>query len=176
MLFRRCALARAALLLILLAGCAGTVLADTTVILVRHAEKTTAADDPDLSEAGQARAAELARTLADIEIDAIYSTDFKRTRNTAAAVAAAKEIEIQLIRRDELSTHVAELPKRILADHPDGTVLVVGHSNTVPALIESFGVPTAKLTEKEYDDLYVVTVQAGGKARLMHLHFGAVSP
>ena len=81
----------------------------TTFLLVRHAEKETG-DNPSLTTAGAARAEELARVAADLGIDAIYSTRYKRTRETAGPTAKATGIEVQLdaIRTADLAAYYAE--------------------------------------------------------------------
>jgi broad specificity phosphatase PhoE len=61
-----------------------TATAQSTIFVVRHAEKADATKDPDLSEAGRARAEALAKALRDAKIAAIYATEFKRTQQTAA--------------------------------------------------------------------------------------------
>ena len=157
---------------LLVAG--GIAQAATTVILVRHAEKRTTPDmpDPSLTEAGAARAAALARVLADAPLDAVFVTQFRRTQETAAPTAAAHRLTS--LERD--AGAVAGTAAEILREHEDGTVLVCGHSNTVPAMIRSLGVDTdLSLTEQDYDDLFVVTVDDDGDATLLHLHYGAPS-
>jgi broad specificity phosphatase PhoE len=157
---------------LLVAG--GAAEAATTVILVRHAEKQTAPDmpDPSLNEAGVARAAALARTLADASLDAAFVTQFKRTQETAELTAAAHGLE--MMQRD--AGDVAGTAAEILHEHGDETVLVCGHSNTVPAMIRSLGVDTDfSLTEQDYDDLFIVTIDDDGEASLLHLHYGAPS-
>lgn len=64
----------------------------TTFILVRHAEKdmTQSTPDPDLSAEGHARARRLALLFEKTEIAAVYSTPFKRTRQTVEPLAAGK--------------------------------------------------------------------------------------
>jgi broad specificity phosphatase PhoE len=156
----------------LLAG--GVAEAATTVILVRHAEKQTTPDmpDPSLNDAGAARAAALARVLADAPLEAVFVTQFKRTQETGAPTAAAHGLEAAP--RD--AGDVAGVAAEILREHEDETVLVCGHSNTVPAMIRSLGVDTdLTLTEQDYDDLFVVTIDDGGNATLLHLHYGAPS-
>jgi len=150
----------------------------TTVIVVRHAEKLTDSSDPELSEAGKERTTALTRMLADVELSAIYSTPFKRTIATVEPIATERGLEIALTPVDDgLEKHAEDVARRAVTDHAGTAVLVVGHSNTVPAILKSLGVDGAPpLTEKDYDDLFVVSIDESGGARLVHLHYGAVSP
>jgi broad specificity phosphatase PhoE len=150
----------------------------TTVIVVRHAEKAEGGKDPVLSEAGQARAEALARQLIDLDIQAIHATQFRRTQQTAQPLADALDLEIGVdtIGRD-LDDELRGIGERLLDERAGQAVLVVGHSNTVPMLIEALGAGDAPaLTESDYDDLFVVTVSPAGEAALLHLHYGARSP
>jgi len=152
----------------------GVAEAATTIILVRHAEKQTTPDmpDPSLTPAGAARAAALSRALADAPLDAVFVTEFRRTQQTIAPTASAHGLEP--MRRD--ADDVAGTAAEILRVHEGEMVLVCGHSNTAPALIRAFGVNTdLSLTEQDYDDLFVVSVDDDGDARLLHLHYGAPS-
>ena len=74
---------KALALFILLFVSVPIVSAQPVVVIVRHAEKANGGNDPDLSSAGRARANELARILKDSGITAIFSTEFKRTQETA---------------------------------------------------------------------------------------------
>src|SRR6266446_2098902 len=74
---------------LLLSAFLSTATAQSTILIVRHAEKADATKDPDLSEAGRARSEGLAKTLRDANITAIYATEFKRTQQTAAPLAKA---------------------------------------------------------------------------------------
>src|SRR6185436_11045331 len=100
----------------------------TTLILIRHAERgNDGTNDPPLAEAGTRRAALLVETLKNTKITAVYSTDYKRTRNTIKPLADAKSLEIKLyeaMKEEEL--------KRIVNENKGGTVLICGHSNTTP--------------------------------------------
>jgi broad specificity phosphatase PhoE len=153
----------------------GSAEAATTVILARHAEKMTTQEtaDPALTEAGLQRAAALARTLADVPLDAVYATPFRRTRDTAKPAATAHGLDVQERNAGDVAGTAAE----ILREHDDDTVLVVGHSNTVPAMIRALGVDTdLTLNEAEdYDDLFIVRIDDDGRATLLHLHYGAPS-
>lgn len=152
----------------------------TTFILVRHAEKADdGTRDPSLTEAGVARAAELARVLADAEIAAIHSTQLKRTRLTGGPLAEQLDIEVTIdtLGPEGLEAWLASTSARLLEEYRGRNVLIVGHSNTVPALIEALGVPEAPpIAESEYDDLFVVTVPSSGEPSLLHLRYGVPSP
>lgn len=146
----------------------------TTVILVRHAEKVSQADDTPLSPAGTERAKELARVLTAVKIDVIYTTQFRRTQDTAAPTATAKGITPVV--HNAGPTYAAELAKRIMAEHRGQTVLVVGHSNSTINLIKAFGVTdVASMPESEYDNFYVLTDAEGAPPALVALRFGAVA-
>ncbi|MDH5804626.1 MAG: histidine phosphatase family protein [Gemmatimonadota bacterium] len=145
------------------------------VILVRHAEKADEPQgDPDLNEAGRERAQELARVLGDAGISAVYSTPFKRTTQTAAPIAESLGLQVNLTPIS--ATFIRDLAETIVSDHAGETVLVVGHSNTVPQVIRALGGDeTIRISEDEYDDLFIVSFQ-GGTASLVRLHYGGVTP
>ena len=138
------------------------------VFLVRHAEKLSGGHDPDLSAAGFERAKELAAVLRDSGITHIHSSDYIRTRKTAAPVAATLGLEVALYNPRELPALVDELRKA------GGTHLVVGHSNTTPSMVELLGGdPGGAIDEPgEYDRLYVVTIDADGLAHTVLLRYG----
>lgn len=133
----------------------------TTFIFVRHAEKMAdGSKDPELSEAGKKRAEALAVLLAQTKLDAIYSTKFKRTEMTAAPLAKALSLSIQNYDGGKLEEIDAMLQK-----HAGGAVLVVGHSNTTPGMINYL---TGKSDYKNFDDsdygnLVIVSVTEKGK-------------
>ncbi|MCB0530809.1 MAG: histidine phosphatase family protein [Lewinellaceae bacterium] len=146
----------------------------TTFIILRHAETTGIGTDPGLSTAGQDRAAELVRVLKEVPLDAVYSTNFNRTRQTAQPVAADKSLGIQ--------TYNAFAPDQLadgaLAQYKQGTVLVVGHSNTVPELLNALTGTNGffQLPESQYDHLFLVTVFEKGRAKVVHLRYGEPTP
>jgi len=150
--------------------------ATTTMIFVRHAEKAlTPVDDPVLSSEGQARAAELARQLVDADvvagIDAIYSTDYRRTVETAQPVADALGLKVN---RYDPADGEAEL-ERILKEHKGKIILIVGHSNTVPTLIGQLGASklVPPIAEFEYDNIYLVSIPWFGKTKTIRFRYGA---
>jgi 2,3-bisphosphoglycerate-dependent phosphoglycerate mutase len=139
------------------AFCAGVLLCSAlsvsanSVYLVRHAEKQPSGADPALTACGQARAQALAASFADIKLAAIYTTPFKRTQQTAAAVAQSQQLKVQLYDPREAQLLVQ------LVQQQQQPVLVVGHSNTVPQLVTLLsGFAMATIDEQEYGLLYQV--------------------
>jgi 2,3-bisphosphoglycerate-dependent phosphoglycerate mutase len=140
------------------------VAASPIIFVVRHAEKAADGNDPDLSAAGQQRAEELARILKDAEIAAIFTTEFKRTQETAAPTAKELHISPTVIPANQIPTLVEKL--RSLK----GNGLVVGHGNTIPDLLKALGVETrVKIPENDYTDLFVITM--ANKPKLLRLHY-----
>src|SRR3954464_3301384 len=85
-------------------------IAGPTIFFVRHAEKaTTGGDDMDISEAGRGRAESLATVLKDAEISAIYTTEFRRTQQTAAPLAKAIHVEPSVIPAKDGAALLAKL-------------------------------------------------------------------
>jgi phosphohistidine phosphatase SixA len=140
----------------------------TTIYFVRHAEKAkTGGADPDLSPEGIARAGRLAEMLQSVPFDALISTQYKRTQNTLTPLAEKLGIERRTMRAEDEAGLVAEL----LGPLNGRTVLVCGHSNTVPSMIAALGVahPPA-IQDSDYTNLFCVVIDSSG-ARLQHLHF-----
>jgi len=141
------------------------------VYLVRHAEKQAGSNDPDLSAAGRERARTLAQLLQDTGIQAIYSTDFARSRETAAPLASALGLGIEVYDADHLPEFAAALLAR------EGSTLVVGHSNTTSELVGMLGgEPGPPIDEPtEYDRLYVVSVRPDGSVTTELRRYGDAS-
>jgi broad specificity phosphatase PhoE len=139
--------------------------AQSTIFVVRHAEKAeSGGNDPDLSEAGRARAESLAKMLKNANITAIYATEFKRTQQTATPAAKALGLALTIVPAKDTVTLSAKL--RDL----HGNALVVGHGNTIPDLIKALGVETpVNIAETDYDNLFVVVIDE--KPRLLQLHY-----
>jgi len=138
----------------------------TTFIIVRHAEKgTDDKKDPSLSDVGLLRAERLAARLADEPLVAAYATDYRRTRQTAAPAAEAHGIVV--------TVYDAQLPATALVSqlrkaHTHGTVLVVGHSNTVPEIVAALsGTVVPAMADDEFDRLYRIDLTANGKTTLL---------
>lgn len=149
--------------------------ATTTLIFVRHADKAaTPVDDPSLSVAGQRRAEALASVLADVDVvasvDAIYTTQYRRTADTARPLAALVDVDMGVFDPSDLEFAV----NQIVANHKGEIVLVVGHSNTIAPMIAELGgsKKLPKIRESEYDNLYVVTIPWFGKVKTLRLRYG----
>lgn len=147
--------------------------AETTVFfLVRHAEKDTAGGtNADLNAIGRGRAAILPKILKKINLASIYSTDKPRTRNTAAPVAKAKGLSVEIYDAKKQ----AELAKELLERGKGKRYFIVGHSNTIPQLAMSVlrgdEKPTADLPDNEYSFLYIVSVKKMGEAKVEVIRF-----
>jgi len=152
--------------------------APTTVIVVRHAEKSTAdpADrDPGLDAAGQARARALAAAIGGAGVDAVITTQFKRTRMTAQALADSLHLTPEVVAAGGAS-HVADVAAAV-RKHAGHTVLVVGHSNTVPAIIAALGGPRlADLCDSQYADMFVLVMDGSTQPALIRSTYGTPSP
>lgn len=141
----------------------------TTVILVRHAEKDNDTDQAGLTQKGMARAKTLAYTLQDIELDAIYSTPFRRTEMTAEPVSDLQNIPVK-----SYEAHDPNFYKKVYDQHKGGTVLIVGHSNTIPVLANRFAgqQELENLTDENYETYYVVTFTSPGKGKVTKMRYG----
>ena len=153
-----------------------------TIFIVRHAEKADEPrQDPPLSEKGIRRAAELTRLLSASEIKAVYTSQFQRTKLTGEPVAkqSGATTTTFVLKSDPAN------PRRIsdestnesaakFLQHTGQSVLVVGHTNSIPDLIKALGGGSiGTIDEKTYDDLFIVTVYAKGQAKVAHLKYGA---
>lgn len=124
------------------------------LILVRHFEKIADVDDPGLTDIGQMRAENLAKILDKSTIKKIYSTQYKRTKQTAKPIAQSKGFKVEYYDPRDLTSFAAKL----LALQEGA--LVVGHSNTTPALIKLLGGKAKVITEKDYGEVFFMRIEA----------------
>ena len=153
-----------------------------TVFLIRHAEREDEPrQDPPLKKEGVARSQELARLLSGAGVKAIFTSQFTRTKQTAEPLATKLGITATPFTlksnpsnpRQIAAESTAEVTNKIL-ERAGESVLVIGHSNSIPDVIKMLGgdvVPT--IDERKFDDLFIVTVYAKGKARVVQLKYGA---
>ena len=116
----------------------------TSYFLIRHAEKDRSNSnnkDPHLTEKGLIRAKNWAKTLKHVQFDAVYSTNYNRTKETAQPIAEAQQLEITYYDPRKINL------KHFLKDTRGKTVFVVGHSNTIPDLVNSL------IDKKKYNSI-----------------------
>ncbi len=139
-----------------------------TIILARHAERAGGmATDPPLTERGKQRAESLDRLLADAGVSEIYVTEVQRTQQTAAPLAARLKLTPMVLS----GANVNDLVERLKKLGTDRTVLVVGHSNTLPKIVEGLGGATSAISDTEFDRLLIV-ITGAGKPGLVTLRYG----
>jgi broad specificity phosphatase PhoE len=133
------------------------------ILLVRHAERAPSAmtDDAPLTDAGKARAQRLAAMLAGADVKAVFTTRFRRTQDTAKPLADL--LRLTPIEESDTVQLVAALRTR-----GNETVLVVGHSDTVPDVIKAFGGPAVTIADDEFDALFVLVPASGALTRLKY--------
>jgi phosphohistidine phosphatase SixA len=152
-----------------------------TVYLIRHAERADEPrQDPPLTEKGNLRSQELTRILGDANVKAIITSQFLRTKQTGEPLSKKLNVPVTSISlslnpanpRQIAEQSTAEVTNKIL-ERAGESVLVIGHSNSIPDVIKMLGgdvVPV--IDEKKFDDLFIVTVYAKGKAKVAHLKYG----
>lgn len=149
---------------------ASAALAQQAVIVVRHAEKISETDQR-LSEAGRARAQRLAAMLKDARVTAIFVTDTERAKDTAQPLADARKLTVQLYDVGSEKVNARALAAKVRSEHVDDIVLIVGHSNTVPAIVSALGCrDPVTVAADEYDNLFVV-LPKGKNASLLRLRY-----
>lgn len=125
-----------------------------TIYLVRHAEKEKG-DEPGLTPQGLVRANALRNRLQGQNVKYLHSSNYRRTLETAAPLARALNMEVQIYDPNDLpglAKHIQTLP---------GTHVVIGHSNTTPelaALLSGDGI--IPMSDDEYDRIYEISLNA----------------
>ncbi|TKD50014.1 SixA phosphatase family protein [Sphingomonas baiyangensis] len=144
----------------LLAGCAGEA-PSQTVYVMRHLHTPEGVTDAELTPEGHAAARTLAAQLEGQKLAAVFTTDFRRSRASVAPLLAARAMTAQLYDHRDPDALVA----RIRA--VEGDVLVVGHSNTVPELVEKLGgARPAPMTHPDFGDLWVIRAGTSVRRRI----------
>jgi broad specificity phosphatase PhoE len=150
----------------------------TTIILVRHAEEDRSKGQIiPLTDAGSARAKELARVLQNVKIDAIFSSDTERTKSTARPIAETRGLTPNVYAYKEYSD-LQPFVDSIVKKYRGKTVLISGHSDDVPAMVsmlrKDFGTgENVRVIDKPvYDNLFIVFVPTNGKTVVLNLKYG----
>jgi broad specificity phosphatase PhoE len=146
----------------------------STYFLIRHAEKdrTNPDDkDPELSQRGLGRAMHWAEIFDDVSLDAIYSTDYARTTMTAAPTAVKKDITVTYYDPDMLGIETFK------AETLGKNVLIVGHSNTTPEMVNRLtgGDTYSSMDDTDNGSLFIVTL-SGSQSSVVRLHFNCNCP
>ena len=148
----------------------------TTVILVRHAEKAVEpGPDPALSAAGEARARALADALRGARVAAVLTTPYRRTNATGAPLATANGLApIPVPVSGGVPAYAKSVADMIRSQYAGRTVVVVGHSNTLAAVIAALGGPKVNdLCDNEYSMMYRLTLDGSAAPTLAESHYGA---
>ena len=143
----------------------------TKIYLVRHAEKDTG-NNPQLTAAGRSRAGDLLHTLQNKNIQRIYATQYRRTQQTGDSLRIQLHTDTLLYKADTSGQSIYE--KIIAAGDAGKTILIIGHSNTVPKIIRKLGAvnfPSADIPDTEFDNLYLITYKKG-KVKVKQLKYG----
>ncbi len=140
------------------------VSAEPVVVIVRHAEKADNSEDAELSAAGRARAEILSRILKDANITAIFTSERKRTQQTAEPLSKSTGVAPTVVPAKEYSVLVSKLRD------VKGNAMVVGHGNTIPELVKALGIETpVQIADADYSEIFIVTLDS--KPQLMRLHY-----
>lgn len=147
----------------------------TTFIVLRHAEKADNSKDTNLSAEGLTRADELKKTLSSVDVNAVYSTPYNRTKQTVTPLATAKGITIT---EYPANKPYEEFVNELLAAHYGKTVVIVGHSNTVPEILKALTKNTFTVTigENQFDNLFVVSINEGKTPEVVPMKYGKSTP
>jgi phosphohistidine phosphatase SixA len=142
----------------------------TIFFIVRHAEKDTAGGaNADLNDIGRGRADILPKIFRKIHLKKIYSTDRPRTKNTAKPLAASKKRPVEIYDAKQQKA----LLQQLLEQNKGNRILLVGHSNTVPQLINILrgNEEEKEFSESDYSRLYIVTVKKIGEAQVTMIRY-----
>lgn len=137
----------------------------TTIILVRHAEKMKDSNDPNLTQEGLKRAEKLKNILASLPLDEVYSTVYNRTLQTATPSAKAQSLEV----RDYDPRALKEFSQSVLKNHEGENILIVGHSNTTPNLLNFFMEEKVvdSIDESDYGNIYIINIENGNQGKVV---------
>lgn len=147
----------------------------TIVIFVRHGERGSTGDDPELTPEGRARALALVDAVRDAKVQVVIHTPRIRTRDTALPVARHFGITPEVVPLTAGRSHVEAMAEAIKKHHGK-TVVVVGHSNTIMQYIAALGGPRrADLCDHQYNGLYTLAL-IHGEAFLVEGQYGGPNP
>lgn len=129
---------------------------ETTIYLIRHAEKADSSPNTDLSKEGEKRAKAWATYFQNTSIDMIYSTPYLRTQATCLPIAISKQKEVISYNPKEMDL------KKLIAENPGKIILIAGHSNTIPQHINQLlgEEKYPEILESEFGNLYILKIKS----------------
>ncbi len=154
-------------LLLLFSGCT------TTYYFVRHAERLNGSADSPLSAAGNLRARILKDSLLNKGIDDVFATPYQRTRQTVQPLSTALGEPVTIYGTDTTAQFVAALQKIRGRE-----LLIAGHSNTVPEMVQRMTGDSVTIDHEEYDRLFIIKIKrqlSGRKVSLTKTTYGPPS-
>lgn len=156
-------------IVLLLSSCSTPNIVSGNVILVRHADRDDGMEN--LNKSGEQRAEDLADLLREANIKAVFSSDYARTRETAAPICKALKIQPTIYDSSDIPALISKIKKEYAGE----LVLVIGHSNTVPETVNAFEIepPLTTINHHEYSNLYIL--KYGAKNEVLLLKYGATT-
>jgi broad specificity phosphatase PhoE len=150
----------------------------THFILVRHAEKTGNNLNDPLSPKGFQRADSLAYYLSQSTADGIYATQYLRTQQTVQPAAAIHGLTVIQYPASGTASDIEAFVDQLFADHRGKTVIVSGHTNTLPLIANEIlgSNQLATIADHQYDNMLVISALRKGRAKLLHLKYGFQNP
>mgnify|MGYP001825374547 CR=1 FL=1 len=145
---------------------AHTSSAQDAVYVIRHAEKELSGDDPAITEEGKARASAWAEMLAHVGLDVVFTSDAKRTQQTGAIIAERLGLSLNSVNRAD----TAGLIDALSFDHEADTVLVVGHAETIPGILENLGTfEDIDISQTDFANLFILFQPGVDEPRLVRM-------
>ena len=152
--------------LILLMATGSYAIAQDAIYLIRHGEKELSADDPALTIEGRKRAADWAKMLGKVGLDAVITSNALRTRETGGIIASELDLEASALPTND----VAGMVDTLEFDHEDETVLVIGHAETIPRILQMLGMlESITIDQSEFDNLFIVKRPTSEEPVFIHL-------
>lgn len=140
--------------------------AQEAVYIIRHAEKELTVEEPPITEAGKARASAWGEMLQNVGLDIVITSDALRTRQTGEIIAARLGVPKNSIHRADITGLIDTLG----FDHEEDTVLIVGHAETIPGILQKLGVAEKiEISQTDFANLFVVFRPGVGKVQMVRL-------
>ena len=143
----------------------------TEILLARHGETDWNRDrrvqgqtDRPLNDRGRAQAAELARSLSEEHLDAVYASDLLRALDTARAVAEPLGLEVvalPALRERDFGTWEGLTDAEILARYPHARTQPWGDAETREELADRVLAALAEITSRHPEGRVLVVTHGG---------------